>query len=92
MRCASPPDSVAERRSSVRYSRPTSFKNLHRLILLSATYRQTSTRDAANAKRDADNRYLWRMNRQRLDAESIQAANNTNFYVGQELIGGSGWR
>jgi len=49
-----------------------SFKKLHRLILLSATYRQTSSHDAANAKRDADNRLLWRMNRQRLDAESIR--------------------
>jgi hypothetical protein len=49
-----------------------SFKRLHRMILLSATYRQASTHDAANAKRDADNRYLWRMNRQRLDAESIR--------------------
>jgi mono/diheme cytochrome c family protein len=49
-----------------------SFKKLHRMILLSATYRQASTHDAANAKRDADNRLLWRMNRQRLDAESIR--------------------
>jgi hypothetical protein len=42
------------------------------MIVLSATYRQASTHDAANAKRDAENRYLWRMNRQRLDAESIR--------------------
>jgi hypothetical protein len=49
-----------------------SFKRLHRKILLSATYRQASTHDAANAKRDTDNRYLWKMNRQRLDAESIR--------------------
>ena len=49
-----------------------SFKRLHRMILLSATYRQTSHHNAANAKQDGDNRYLWRMNRQRLDAESIR--------------------
>ncbi|MBI1830698.1 MAG: DUF1553 domain-containing protein, partial [Planctomycetes bacterium] len=49
-----------------------SFKKLHRMILLSATYRQASTHDPANAKIDADNRYLWRMNRQRPDAESIR--------------------
>ena len=49
-----------------------SFKKLHRKIMLSATYRQASTHDAENAKKDADNRYLWRMNRQRLDAESIR--------------------
>ena len=49
-----------------------SFKRLHRLILLSNTYRQSSAHDAAKAKIDADNRALWRMNRQRLDAESIR--------------------
>ncbi len=49
-----------------------SFKKLHRKILTSAVYRQASTHHAANAKRDADNRYLWRQNRQRLDAESIR--------------------
>jgi hypothetical protein len=50
----------------------SSFKKLHRLILTSAVYRQASKHDAANAKIDADNRYLWRMNRARLDAESIR--------------------
>jgi mono/diheme cytochrome c family protein len=49
-----------------------SFKKLHRAILLSATYRQASTHRDANAKRDSDNRLLWRMNRQRLDAESVR--------------------
>src|SRR5206468_2915780 len=37
----------------------------------SATYRQTSAVNLQGAKLDADNRYLWRMNRARLDAESI---------------------
>ncbi len=49
-----------------------SFKQLHRLIMLSSTYRQASAHDEAKAKIDADNRYLWRMNRQRLDAESVR--------------------
>ncbi len=49
-----------------------SFKKLHRLILLSAAYRQSSRHHPEYAKIDADNRYLWRMNRQRLDAESIR--------------------
>jgi hypothetical protein len=49
-----------------------SFKKLHRLILLSATYRQASTHREASAKVDGDNRLLWRMNRQRLDAEAIR--------------------
>jgi hypothetical protein len=51
-----------------------SLKKLHRLILLSNTYRQASTFNADAAKLDADNRYLWRMNRQRLDAEEIRDA------------------
>jgi hypothetical protein len=49
-----------------------SFKQLHRLILLSQTYRQASTHNAQAAKIDADNRLLWRMNRSRLDAEAIR--------------------
>jgi hypothetical protein len=47
-----------------------SLKKLHRLIVLSATYRQSVTQRDDAAKIDADNRLLWRMNRQRLDAES----------------------
>jgi hypothetical protein len=49
-----------------------SLKVLHRLIVLSSVYRQSSRSDAALAKGDGDNRYLWRMNRQRLDAESVR--------------------
>ncbi|HKB36131.1 MAG TPA: DUF1553 domain-containing protein, partial [Gemmataceae bacterium] len=49
-----------------------SLKQLHRLIVTSAAYRQSSRHDEAMAKLDADNRYLWRMNRQRLDAESVR--------------------
>ncbi len=51
-----------------------SFKALHRRILLSATYRQSSSADADRARIDADNRLLWRMNRLRLDAESVRDA------------------
>ena len=51
-----------------------SFKQLHKLILMSATYRRRSANIPANAAEDADNRYLWRMNRQRLDAESVRDA------------------
>lgn len=49
-----------------------SLKKLHRLIVTSAAYKQSSANNAANAKTDADNRYLWRMNRARLDAESVR--------------------
>jgi hypothetical protein len=49
-----------------------SFKQLHKLILMSATYRQQAANVPANAAIDAENRYLWRANRQRLDAESVR--------------------
>src|SRR5688572_17452122 len=51
-----------------------SLKSLHRLVLTSATYRQSSAPNAANERLDADNRLLWRMNRSRLDAESLRDA------------------
>ncbi|HZN66248.1 MAG TPA: DUF1549 and DUF1553 domain-containing protein [Tepidisphaeraceae bacterium] len=51
-----------------------SIKSLHRLILTSSTYRQSSAPNAQKEKLDADNRYLWRMNRTRLDAESLRDA------------------
>ena len=51
-----------------------SLKRLHRLIVTSATYRQSSRHDPKGASIDAENRLLWRMNRTRLDAESIRDA------------------
>jgi len=47
-----------------------SLKWLHREIVLSATYRQSSAPDASDTKKDGENRLLWRMNRQRLDVEA----------------------
>ncbi|MCI0748718.1 MAG: DUF1549 and DUF1553 domain-containing protein, partial [Verrucomicrobia subdivision 3 bacterium] len=49
-----------------------SIKALHRLILTSATYRQSSVSNARAEEIDAGNRLLWRMNRIRLDAEQIR--------------------
>ncbi|HEX4612938.1 MAG TPA: PSD1 and planctomycete cytochrome C domain-containing protein [Urbifossiella sp.] len=49
-----------------------SLKALHRLILTSRTYRQAVRHDPAAAGKDADNRLLWRMNRGRLDAETVR--------------------
>ncbi|MEO7298305.1 MAG: PSD1 and planctomycete cytochrome C domain-containing protein [Verrucomicrobiota bacterium] len=48
-----------------------SLKKLHRLIVTSATYRQSSAHNPEFAKVDSDSRFLWRMNRTRLDAETI---------------------
>jgi mono/diheme cytochrome c family protein len=51
-----------------------SLKELHRLIVTSAVYRQASADKSDYAKIDAGNRFLWRMNRTRLDAESVHDA------------------
>jgi len=51
-----------------------SLKYLHRLILTSRTYRQSCRHDPKAAAIDGDNRLLWRMNRGRLDAESVRDA------------------
>ena len=49
-----------------------SMKALHREILLSATYRQSSRHSEVHAAKDPENRLLWRANRRRLDAESLR--------------------
>ena len=53
-----------------------SFKALHKLIVTSETYRQTSVPDEALMKRasetDGSNTLLWRQNRRRLEAEAIR--------------------
>ncbi len=49
-----------------------SLKSLHRKIVTSATYRQSSADDPRKAAVDADNRTLWRQNRRRLEAEAIR--------------------
>jgi hypothetical protein len=51
-----------------------SVKKLHRLIVLSNTYRQATDGDAKTEAADADNRLLGRMNRQRLDFEEMRDA------------------
>ena len=51
-----------------------SFKRLHRMIVTSTTYRQTSVIDPDRALVDADNRLLWRAPSRRLDAECIRDA------------------
>ncbi len=51
-----------------------SLKALHRLIVTSAAYRQVSDGNPAAAASDADNAYLWRMNRRKLEAEAIRDA------------------
>ncbi len=49
-----------------------SIKKLHRLIVTSATYRQSSENNEKANAIDADNLLLWRMNRKRLEAEELR--------------------
>ncbi len=57
-----------------------SLKRLHKLIVMSHTYRQASAGPSLEphvlspSSIDADNRYLWRANRRRLEAEALRDA------------------
>jgi len=51
-----------------------SVKKMIRQIVLSRTYRMASSYDSANFQSDPENRYLWRVSKRRLDAESIRDA------------------
>ncbi|MFN8854302.1 MAG: DUF1553 domain-containing protein, partial [Planctomycetaceae bacterium] len=48
---------------------PWSIKRLHRLIVLSNTWRQSSRSNERGMSLDADNRLLWRANPRRMDVE-----------------------
>ncbi len=49
-----------------------SVKHMHRLMLLTDAYQRSSDDVEANLKTDADNRFVWRMPRKRLEAEIIR--------------------
>ncbi len=83
-----------------------SLKKLHKMIAMSAVYQQASVvpADGTDAKAgsgptrqagptvDADNRYLWRMNRRKLEAEAIR---DSVLLVAGKLdltMGGPGYR
>ena len=51
-----------------------SLKELHRVILNSATWRQASIDDPQKRKADSENSLLWRMNRGRLELEPMRDA------------------
>jgi hypothetical protein len=50
------------------------LKPIHKLIMTSAVYMQTSETDAARLKADLDNRMLWHHEPQRLEAETVRDA------------------
>ncbi len=68
------------------------LKPMHRLLVTSATYRQSSGGKTEAIKIDADNRLLWRMSPQRIEAEAIRDA--VLVVTGQlnPAIGGRGYR
>ena len=51
-----------------------SIKHIHRILLLSSTYAQSSrtAADAPGHRIDPENRLLWHLNRQRLEGESLR--------------------
>lgn len=49
-----------------------SVKSLIREIVLSRTYQMSSEFDSADYAQDPENKYLWRANQRRLDAEAIR--------------------
>jgi hypothetical protein len=64
-----------------------SSKSLHRLIVTSQTYQQASASRTEADQRDADNRWLWRQNRRRLDADAyrdcvLQASGQLDLQMG----------
>src|SRR5262249_40608372 len=49
-----------------------SIKKLHRMILLSNTYQQSSEYQAKAAEADPDNKLMWRWGRRRMEAEAVR--------------------
>jgi hypothetical protein len=69
-----------------------SLKALHRLLLTSHAYRQTSAPNADAQRIDANNTLLWRQNRRKLEAEAIR---DSVLWVTGKLdltMGGPGWQ
>jgi hypothetical protein len=51
-----------------------SLKKLHRQIMLSSAYQQSSAHRAGAASADPDNKLLWRFQRRRLEGEAVRDA------------------
>jgi len=60
--------------SSLLIRKGWSVKKLHKLILMSQAYQQSSQFDARAAEKDAENRLLWRYSPRRLEGEAIRDA------------------
>ena len=51
---------------------PWTLKRLHKLIMLSSTYRLSAKADAGNLKADPANTFRWRFDMRRLTAEEVR--------------------
>jgi hypothetical protein len=69
-----------------------SLKELHRLIVRSDTYKQSSASRAEMEGRDSGNRLLWRQNRRKLEAEAIRDAVLVASGKLDLTMGGEGWQ
>lgn len=69
-----------------------SLKKLHKLIVTSATYRQTSAGNPKAEAIDANNVFLWRQNRRKLEAEAVRDAVLTVSGKLDLTMGGPGWQ
>ncbi|RYD65355.1 MAG: DUF1553 domain-containing protein, partial [Verrucomicrobiaceae bacterium] len=65
------------------------MKAIHRMIVTSSTYRMASTPDEANARKDMDDIFLWRMPSRRMEAELVR--DNVLYTAGSldQTMGGS---
>jgi hypothetical protein len=68
------------------------WKAIHRLIVCSNTYRQSTRFDARAAARDADNRWLWRFAPRRLEGEAVRDAMLAVSGQLNPRLGGPGFR
>ena len=69
-----------------------SLKALHKLILTSETYKQTSEDRAEYSRIDSGNRLLWRQNRRKLEAEAVRDAVLSASGNLDLTMGGPGWQ
>ena len=69
-----------------------SLKSLHKLILMSSTYRQSSAPREECLAIDSDNRFLWRQTPRRLEAEAIRDAVLAVSGTLDLTMGGPGWQ
>lgn len=69
-----------------------SIKDLHRWIIKSATYRQSSHSNPLGELIDSNNALLWRQNRRRLEAEAIRDSVLAVSGTLDSAMGGPGWQ